>query len=96
MRKDNELTIQLSGWSTRPHPDMYLWSMRLLDLARATTDLDAQREVYLELAEHFVETGSHITLMYDAAIVGMADNLVGYQFAADALTRYGNFPFWLE
>ena len=116
MRKDSELTVNLGGWTTRPHPDMYLWSMvhsqsswnqqaarvndpeidRLLDLARVTTDIPAQAAVYAELGQYLIDSGSHITLMYDAGIIGLAENLRGFKFTPDGLTRYSNFPFWFE
>jgi len=69
---------------------------RLIDLSRSTIDDEARRAVFKEIGHYMFDTGHHITLMYEGAIVGLAPGIKGYQLVPDGITRYGQFPYWLE
>ena len=69
---------------------------RLVELTRSTVDDNARREVFKELGQYMFDTGHHITLMYEAVIIGVSPSIKGYQVVPDGMTRFGQYPFWEE
>ena len=69
---------------------------RLVELTRSTVDDDARRDVFRELVQYMFDTGHHITLMYEAVIIGVIPGLKGYEVIPDGMTRFGQFPIWEE